>query len=40
MKEEEKKKQEQVEEQGENSVHGEIDESVYEENLIRLIDEM
>ena len=40
MKEEKKTKQEQDGKRGENSCHGEIDESVYEEKLRRLIYEV
>ena len=40
MKEENKTKQEQDGKSGENSGHGKIDDSVYEEKLRRLIDEV
>ena len=40
MREEKKKKKEQDEKHGKNSGHGEIDASVYEEKLRRLIDEV
>ena len=40
MKEEERKKEEQDGKRGENSGHGEIHDSVYKENLRRLIDEV
>ena len=40
MKEEKKKNQEQDGKRGENIGHGEIDDSVYEEKMRRLIDEV